>query len=56
MKRVLDVWWNNRVVGQLMQNQHGDLSFAYAAGWLADTSAPPTVGFVAEKRRGLQKA
>lgn len=36
MKRVLDVWWDNRIVGQLTQNQHGELGFVYAPAWLAD--------------------
>jgi serine/threonine-protein kinase HipA len=39
MKRVLDVWWDNRIVGQLTQNQHGELGFVYAPAWLADQRA-----------------
>lgn len=41
MTRALDVWWESRRVGQLMQDRHGDLSFAYAPEWLADGAAPP---------------
>ena len=28
MTRVLDVWWEGRIVGQLTQNRHGALGFA----------------------------
>lgn len=34
-ERVLVVWWADAVVGRLMQDQHGDLSFTYAADWLS---------------------
>ena len=39
MMRTLDVWWDGRVVGQLTQDPHGELGFAYAPDWLDD--APP---------------
>ena len=39
--RALDVWWNSRLVGQLTQNRHGELGFAYAPEWLALPDAPP---------------
>jgi serine/threonine-protein kinase HipA len=38
--RVLDVWWNGRIVRQLTQNQHGELGFAYAPDWLESDDAP----------------
>jgi serine/threonine-protein kinase HipA len=38
--RVLDVWWDGRLIGQLAQNQHGELGFTYAAEWLHDDDAP----------------
>ncbi len=41
MTRVLDVWWNGRIAGQLTQDQHGELGFAYAPDWLKDGAAPP---------------
>ncbi len=41
MTRALDVWWDTRLVGQLTQNQHGELGFAYAPDWLDDDAAPP---------------
>ena len=40
MKRVLDVWWEGRIVGQLAQNRHGALAFAYSSDWLRDADAP----------------
>jgi serine/threonine-protein kinase HipA len=39
--RVLVVWWDGRVVGQLTQNQHGELGFAYSPEWLGTDDAPP---------------
>lgn len=38
--RVLNVWWDGRRVGQVTQNVHGELGFAYAPEWLADAQAP----------------
>lgn len=40
MTRTLDVWWEGRLVGQLTQDQHGELGFAYAPDWLHDDRAP----------------
>jgi len=40
-ERALEVWWDGRVVGQLTQNQHGELGFAYSPGWLQNDDAPP---------------
>lgn len=39
--RTLFVWWDSRLVGQLTQDQHGELGFSYATEWLAgkDTQA-----------------
>lgn len=37
--RVLDIWWEGRLVGQLTQNPHGDLGFVYAPAWLEDDIA-----------------
>src|SRR5450631_3799305 len=39
MARVLNVWWDDRIAGQLTQNRQGELGFQYAADWLADNSA-----------------
>lgn len=41
MTRVLDIWWDGRLVGQLTQNQHGELGFAYVPAWLSDEAALP---------------
>lgn len=41
MTRTLEVWWDSRLVGQLTQNQHGELGFTYAPGWLDDDDASP---------------
>lgn len=41
MMRTLDTWWDGRLVGQLTQNQHGELGFAYAPEWLNDAEALP---------------
>ena len=29
MMRTLNIWWGGDLVGQLTQNQHGELGFAY---------------------------
>ena len=39
MTRALDIWWDARRVGQLTQNQHGELGFVYAPEWLDDDEA-----------------
>lgn len=40
MTRTLSVWWDGVVVGALQVNQHGQMRFTYASGWLADASRP----------------
>lgn len=39
--RVLNIWWDGRRVGQLTQDQHGELGFAYAQEWIDNNLAPP---------------
>lgn len=39
--RLLNVWWEGRVVGQLTQNQYGELGFVYSLEWLGEPDAPP---------------
>ncbi|MBB4169307.1 type II toxin-antitoxin system HipA family toxin [Rhizobium sp. BK538] len=39
--KVLNVWWDGRVVGQFTQDRHGDIGFAYAQAWLDDDKALP---------------
>jgi serine/threonine-protein kinase HipA len=41
MMRTLDIWWDGRRVGQLTQDRHGELGFAYAPDWLDDEAAQP---------------
>jgi serine/threonine-protein kinase HipA len=41
MMRTLDIWWEERIVGQLTQNEHGELGFAYSPEWLEDVNALP---------------
>lgn len=41
MIRRLNVWWDGRIVGELTQDEHGELGFAYASAWVADASALP---------------
>jgi serine/threonine-protein kinase HipA len=41
MTRSLDIWWEGRLAGQLTQDRHGDLGFAYALEWLSDETAQP---------------
>ena len=40
MTRVLDVWWDGRIAGKLMQDPHGAFGFAYRPDWLHDSDAP----------------
>lgn len=39
MKGTLDVYLHDRLVGNLIQDEHGQMSFAYAQAWLNDTAA-----------------
>jgi serine/threonine-protein kinase HipA len=55
MKRFLDVWWDGRVVGQLTQNEHGELGFAYAPAWLDDTSTPPLSVSLPKRERAFTR-
>jgi serine/threonine-protein kinase HipA len=41
MTRTLDIWWEGRRVGQLTQDKHGELGFAYAQAWIDDEAALP---------------
>ena len=40
MKRVLDIWWDGRLVGRLTQPRPATLEFAYADDWLRYDRAP----------------
>ena len=39
--RRLCVWWDGRLVGDLIQDNHGNMRFHYGEEWLADPGAPP---------------
>ncbi|MCM5557371.1 type II toxin-antitoxin system HipA family toxin [Pleomorphomonas sp. JP5] len=39
-KRLI-VWWDGQVVGQLTQDRHGDIAFAYAPSWLEGVEPRP---------------
>lgn len=39
--KVLNVWWDGRVVGQFTQDRHGDIGFAYAQAWIDDNNTLP---------------
>lgn len=41
MMRSLGIWWDGRLVGQLTQDRHGELGFAYTPEWLSDEAAQP---------------
>jgi serine/threonine-protein kinase HipA len=41
MDRTLIVWWDMAKVGGLLQDRHGDLSFAYNPAWLTSAAARP---------------
>lgn len=49
--RALDVWWDRRIVGQLTQDRHGELGFAYSPDWLQSDDAPDLS--VSLPKRGL---
>jgi len=40
MNRVLDIWWDERLLGHLTQPRPGALEFAYADDWLRDDRTP----------------
>ena len=39
--RRMCVWWDRRLVGDLIQDNHGNMRFHYGEEWLADPGAPP---------------
>ena len=40
MSRTLNVWWDQRLVGLLTQDRHGELGFVYSDAWLGQEDAP----------------
>ena len=41
MMRILDIWWEGYLVGQLTHDWHGEMGSAYALEWLSDEMAQP---------------
>src|SRR5947207_11502063 len=39
MAKILDVYFHEKIAGQLEQDDHGDINFTYSASWLNDPSA-----------------
>jgi serine/threonine-protein kinase HipA len=39
MDKILDVYFHEKVIGQLKQDNHGDMSFKYSLSWLNDPDA-----------------
>jgi serine/threonine-protein kinase HipA len=41
MNRALSVWWDEKIVGTLRIDEHGEMTFQYTEEWLADSSQRP---------------
>ena len=39
MAKILDVYFHEKIIGQLEQDDHGDMNFTYSASWLNDPNA-----------------
>lgn len=39
MAKTLDVYFNEKIIGKLVQDDHGDMSFTYSKGWVEDPRA-----------------
>ena len=50
VSRILNVWWDGRLVGRLSQNRHGELGFAYSSEWLGAGNATPPISVSLPKR------
>ena len=50
MSRILNVWWDERLVGRLSQNRHGELGFVYVPEWLEAGDAAPALSVSLPKR------
>ncbi|GJL92127.1 type II toxin-antitoxin system HipA family toxin [Hyphococcus sp.] len=49
MTKTLNVWWGGEIVGALTIDQHGEMGFSYASGWLA-APEKPALSFSLPKR------
>ena len=41
MAKILDVYFNEKIIGKLVQDDHGDLNFTYSKEWVEDRNAIP---------------
>ncbi|MBU6371190.1 MAG: type II toxin-antitoxin system HipA family toxin [Alphaproteobacteria bacterium] len=55
MKAALSVWWEDKIVGALRLDEHGDVSFAYDPAWLADASAAPLSASLPKRAETLNR-
>lgn len=39
MAKILNVYFHEKIVGQLEQDDHGDINFTYSLSWLNDPAA-----------------
>ncbi len=53
MSRILNIWWDERLVGRLSQNRHGELGFVYATDWLEEHEHAPALSTSLPKRAEL---
>jgi len=52
--RELDVYSRQELTGQLLQDEHGQLSFRYAESWLNNPKAVPLSHSLAAQKRAVQ--
>lgn len=50
MRRILNIWWDERLAGRLIQDRHGELGFEYAAEWLEAHGHAPALSASLPKR------
>ena len=54
MKRKLDVYLHQHVVGNLVQDEHGQMMFDYAESWLKNPTAIALVALFAADPKAFQ--
>ncbi len=55
MSRALLVWWEGKLVGELTQDRHGELGFAYSEGWLGDENAQPLSASLPKREKSFSR-
>ena len=53
MPRTLDVYLQRNLVGQLIQDEHGQMAFYYAESWLNNAGGNSAVSFAAAQKRAI---